>query len=110
MTLADRSQDGRPAVVITGASSGIGAACSVRLARSGYRVFAGVRRPEDAEHLRRIAGPFCDPVLLDVANEASLREAGRRVAAMVGGQGIAALVNNAGISIPGPLEILPLED
>ena len=39
-------------VVVTGASTGIGNACALHLDRIGFRVFAGVRRDEDAERLR----------------------------------------------------------
>ncbi|MEX2373108.1 MAG: SDR family NAD(P)-dependent oxidoreductase, partial [Dehalococcoidia bacterium] len=51
--------DGRPvdrgAVLVTGASTGIGEACALHLDRLGYRVFAGVRRTEDGERLQREA-------------------------------------------------------
>ncbi len=43
----------RDAVVITGSSTGIGAACAIRLADQGFSVFAGVRREADAEALRQ---------------------------------------------------------
>ena len=46
---------GRPrAVVVTGASSGIGRASAMKLARSGFRVFAGVRKEEDAGALEEV--------------------------------------------------------
>jgi NAD(P)-dependent dehydrogenase (short-subunit alcohol dehydrogenase family) len=46
---------GERAVLVTGASSGIGKACALRLARGGWRVLAGVRRREDGERLARCA-------------------------------------------------------
>ena len=83
--------------LVTGASSGIGAACAVRLAGAGWRVFAGVRRAGDAP-----AGT--DEVLLDVTNEDDVRAAAERVEELHG------LVNNAGIAIAIPLEFIPLEE
>ena len=46
---------GRSAIVVTGASSGIGRACALRLARSGFHVFAGIRKDKDAEALEYAA-------------------------------------------------------
>lgn len=97
-------------VVITGASSGIGAACALALDTLGYRVFAGVRNPVDGERLQRQAGPRLMPIRLDVTDSASIAAASHTVAAMVGDRGLAGLVNNAGIGVAGPIELLPLAD
>jgi NAD(P)-dependent dehydrogenase (short-subunit alcohol dehydrogenase family) len=83
-------------VLITGASSGIGAACAERLARKGWRVLAGVRREGDAP-----AGT--EQVLLDVTDEAQIRAAAEGVEELHG------LVNNAGVARAAPLEFVPLE-
>ena len=56
------------AVLITGASSGVGAACALRLAEAGARVFAGVRKAEDGEALVQRAGGRVEPVLMDVTD------------------------------------------
>lgn len=99
-------------IVVTGASTGIGAACAVELARRGYRVFAGVRKDEDAARLRDRAAEHAaavHPLLLDVTDAAAVAAAAQRVADSVGEAGLAGLVNNAGIVVGGPLEILPLE-
>jgi NAD(P)-dependent dehydrogenase (short-subunit alcohol dehydrogenase family) len=53
-------------VLITGASTGIGQACALRLATRGWRVFAGVRRGEDGDALVSKAGRAIKPLLLDV--------------------------------------------
>jgi NAD(P)-dependent dehydrogenase (short-subunit alcohol dehydrogenase family) len=98
------------AVVITGASTGIGAACALRLAQSGWRVFAGVRKAEAGEELKRRAGPTLEPLLLDVTDAATVSEAARRVTAALGSGGLAGLVNNAGIAAGGPLEFVPLAE
>lgn len=97
-------------VVITGASSGIGAACALALDTLGYRVFAGVRHPADGERLQRQAGPRLMPIRLDVTDSASIAAASHTVSAMVGDRGLAGLVNNAGIGVAGPVELLPLAD
>ena len=56
------------AVLVTGASSGMGKACALRLARAGYTVFAGVRKPRDAEALTQVGLSRLKPVILDVTN------------------------------------------
>ena len=98
------------AVVITGASSGIGAACAKHLDQLGFTVWAGVRRQADGDALVRVASPRLRVVMLDVTDPISVAEAGRTIAEETSGSGLAALVNNAGISVAGPLELLPLAD
>jgi NAD(P)-dependent dehydrogenase (short-subunit alcohol dehydrogenase family) len=83
--------------LVTGASSGIGAACAARLVGAGWRVFAGVRRAGDAP-----AGT--EEILLDVTDEDQVRAAAERIPELHG------LVNNAGIAIAIPLEFIPLEE
>jgi NAD(P)-dependent dehydrogenase (short-subunit alcohol dehydrogenase family) len=100
----------RGAVVVTGASSGIGRATAVRLARSGFEVFAGVRKEEDGDALRTEAGAWVRPVRLDVTHPDSIAGANREVSDAVGQSGIAGLVNNAGIATVGPIEYEPLEE
>lgn len=96
--------------VITGASSGIGQACALRLHRDGWRVFAGVRRAEDGEQLRAQADERIVPLILDVTDEQSVQAAAERVRSETGGQGLRGLVNNAGIAVSGPLEFVSLAD
>jgi NAD(P)-dependent dehydrogenase (short-subunit alcohol dehydrogenase family) len=98
------------AVLITGASTGIGAACALALDKLGYRVFAGVRDKADGETLTASAGPRLMPIGLDVTDEASIAAAVHTVRAMVGEHGLAGLVNNAGIAVGGPIEALPLTE
>jgi NAD(P)-dependent dehydrogenase (short-subunit alcohol dehydrogenase family) len=97
-------------VVITGASTGIGRACALRLERAGWRVFAGVRREEDASSLRSEAGAGLEPLILDVTDETGVRAAAGRVREAVASAGLHGLVNNAGIGVAGPLEFIALED
>jgi len=100
----------RPAVLVTGASKGIGAACTERLAREGFHVFAGVRRTQDGEALHRRAGHDVTPVLLDVTDAEQIAAAARLIDAEMGERGLQALVNNAGVALAGPLEFLPLDE
>jgi NAD(P)-dependent dehydrogenase (short-subunit alcohol dehydrogenase family) len=97
-------------VVVTGASSGIGAACALRLAELGYHVFAGARKETAAEEVERRAPGAVEPLRLDVTSAPTIAEAARRVAAAVGPAGLAGLVNNAGIVAAGPLEFVPLDE
>jgi NAD(P)-dependent dehydrogenase (short-subunit alcohol dehydrogenase family) len=98
----------RRSVLITGASTGIGAACAARLAGAGWKVYAGVRRPEDGERLRTQHAGDIEPVIVDVRDLASVDAAVAHIAAA--GSGLDALVNNAGISSGGAIEALELED
>lgn len=97
------------AVLITGASSGIGRACALRLAAEGLTVFAAVRKPQDGLALQREAHGPVRPVLLDVTDGRSVESAAREVDAEVGRAGLAGLVNNAGVGHSGPLEYFPLD-
>jgi NAD(P)-dependent dehydrogenase (short-subunit alcohol dehydrogenase family) len=98
------------AVVITGTSTGIGRATALRLDAAGYDVFAGVRRSEDAEGLRAEASDRLRTLIVDVTDADAIAAAAREVDEAVGERGVAGLVNNAGASMNGPLEFLPIED
>lgn len=104
------SPDAHATVVISGASTGIGAACALALDQRGYRVFAGVRRERDGAALAAKASPRLTPVLLDVTDSDSIDQARGRIAACVGASGISGLLNNAGIAVPGPIETVPLAE
>ncbi len=97
------------AVVITGASTGIGEACALHLDKLGYRVFAGIRKAADGESLRRRASERLVPVRLDISDETEVGQAARNVIEALGSGGLAELVNNAGIVVGGMLEFLPLD-
>lgn len=105
MVAADRG-----AVVVTGASTGIGEACALHLDMLGFRVFAGVRNQTAAERLRARSRDQLTPLLLDVRDQPQIEAAANVVAASVGNRGLAGLVNNAGIAAAGPLEFLPIEE
>jgi NAD(P)-dependent dehydrogenase (short-subunit alcohol dehydrogenase family) len=92
-------------VVVTGASSGIGEATARALAQAGFRVLAGVRQDADAERVAALHDRV-EPVKVDVTDQAAVDELARRV----GDEPLAGLVNNAGISVSGPLEFVPLDE
>jgi NAD(P)-dependent dehydrogenase (short-subunit alcohol dehydrogenase family) len=96
-------------VLVTGASSGIGRATVLRLAASGYHVFAGVRKPGDGAALAAGATSEMTPVILDVTDAQQINSAIKTIAGHVGDGGLAGLVNNAGIGVFGPLELIPIE-
>jgi NAD(P)-dependent dehydrogenase (short-subunit alcohol dehydrogenase family) len=93
-------------VVITGASSGIGRATALYLTQQGFRVFAGVRKPSDAEALRAASRGALVPIEIDVTDRASIAAAAQTVQTALQGQGLDGLVNNAGIATPAPVEYM----
>jgi NAD(P)-dependent dehydrogenase (short-subunit alcohol dehydrogenase family) len=92
-------------ILVTGASTGIGRACAIRFAELGYRTLAGVRKLADGEALKALSSGTIEPVLLDVTRPESIEAA----LAAVADQALSGLVNNAGIAMVGPLELLPVD-
>jgi len=97
-------------VLVTGASKGIGEACTLRLAAEGWRVFAGVRDPADGDRLRSAGGIGIVPLRIDVTSAQDIAAAVSAVDQATGADGLHGLVNNAGIAIAGPLEFLPVSE
>ncbi|GAA3737453.1 SDR family NAD(P)-dependent oxidoreductase [Salinactinospora qingdaonensis] len=92
-------------VVITGASTGLGRECALHLAALGFTVFAGVRNPEDGKRLVDDSpSGRVEYLLIDVTDEESIRAAAEQVESRVAGDGLWALINNAGVCISAPLE------
>lgn len=91
--------------MVTGASTGIGAATTRRLAAQGYHVLAGVRHASDAEQLR---SERIEPRILDITVEADVAAIADRVAYDPDHRPLRALVNNAGIAVNAPVEALPM--
>jgi NAD(P)-dependent dehydrogenase (short-subunit alcohol dehydrogenase family) len=96
-------------VVITGVSTGIGYGCAAELCRRGYRVFGSVRTEGDVARLQRDLGTTFTPLVFDVTDAGAVSKAAAQVKDAVGDKGLSGLVNNAGISKPGPLAALPPE-
>ncbi len=97
----------RGSIVVTGASTGIGAAIAGRLSEAGYRVFGTVRRPGDAAGLERLGAVA---VRMDVTDGESIRAARNEIERQLGTEPLVGVVNNAGITAAGPLEHLPLDE
>ena len=95
-------------VLITGSSTGIGAACALHLDRLGWTVYAGVRKDPDADDLRRKGSAKLTPVIIDVTDQSQIDAVAKQIEADSGR--LDGLVNNAGIGRGGPLEYLDLDE
>ena len=95
------------AIVVTGASTGIGAATAELAARSGFIAFAGVRSDADAARVEALH-PNGRALRCDVTDRASIAAAAQIVAAS--GIPLRGVVSNAGIAVAGPLEFLPVDE
>jgi NAD(P)-dependent dehydrogenase (short-subunit alcohol dehydrogenase family) len=104
------NQKNKGAVVITGASTGVGRATALLLDKQGYQVFAGVRQEKDAELIKLSSSVNLIPVILDVTKIEQIKSAAEIVSSAVSEKGLVGLVNNAGILIDGPLEYLALDE
>jgi NAD(P)-dependent dehydrogenase (short-subunit alcohol dehydrogenase family) len=93
-------------IVVSGASTGIGAATARHLASRGYHVLAGVRRDEDAEAIR---DDRIEPVTLDITMPEHIITLAHRIADDPQKRPLRALINNAGVEINAPIEVLPLD-
>ncbi|WP_329061524.1 SDR family oxidoreductase [Amycolatopsis sp. NBC_01480] len=90
-------------IVVTGASTGMGASAARELARRGFHVLAGVRRDPDA-----FRAPGIEPVLLDITEPGQVAALAARVADDP--RELHAVVNNAGIQVNAPVEALPMAE
>ena len=104
---ASNSSDRRELIVVTGASTGMGAATARELARRGFHVLAGVRRDIDADALR---GDGIEPHILDITVESDVAAIAERVENDPQGLPLRALINNAGVAINAPVEALPIAE
>ncbi|HTT18669.1 MAG TPA: SDR family NAD(P)-dependent oxidoreductase [Candidatus Sulfotelmatobacter sp.] len=101
-------QNHERAVVITGASSGIGRSCVERMNRAGWRVFATVRTATDRDALQRRPGIVS--VLTDLEEGLSIKSAAAEIETHLNGLGLDGLVNVAGIGMVRPLEYASMDD
>jgi hypothetical protein len=97
-------------VVVTGSSTGIGWGVAKVLISKGFRVFGSVRKAADGARLKAEFGANFVPVQFDVTDEAAVARGAAEVAAALGGETLAGLVNNAGIAVAGPLLFLKLDE
>ncbi|GAA1615515.1 SDR family oxidoreductase [Actinoplanes couchii] len=94
-------------VLISGASTGMGAATARELAGRGYHVLAGVRRDADAVALK---APGIEPVFLDVTDAGQIEDVARRITTDPRRRPLRAVINNAGIAINAPVELLSMDE
>jgi len=102
--------DRQELIVVTGASTGMGAATAKELARRGFHVLAGVRRDADADTLRAEGIEGLEPHILDITVDSDVTAIADRVARDPLRRPLRALINNAGIAINAPVETLPLTE
>lgn len=95
-------------VLVTGASTGIGFSTAVYLSERGFKVYAGVRKPEHEQSLLAASKGAITPILLDVTDTNQILAAIEKI--KNAGAGLWGLVNNAGIVVAGPLEYLSVEE
>lgn len=96
--------------VITGVSTGIGYASTALLIEKGFHIFGSVRREEDARRLSEVFGKAYTPLVFDITDGQAIEKAATSIREKLGGQNLTGLVNNAGISVSGPLMHIPLDD
>lgn len=97
------------AVLVAGASTGIDRATALHLDSLGFTAFAGVRKETDAEALAQASSSRLTPVILDVTLEHTVTKVMANIRPSTGGT-LDGLINNAGLSLNGPLELLPKAD
>jgi len=102
----EATETARRAVLVTGASSGIGLRTAEVLAENGYFVYAGARKQKDLDALNALDN--VQGIRLDVTSQDEIDAAVKTV--RDGGRGLYGLINNAGVVVYGPLIELPVED
>lgn len=95
-------------VLVTGASSGIGLRLTQDLVKHGFSVIAGVRTSAGLQAILQLNNPHIIPIILDVTNHEQITEQFLKFHPLLEQNGLYALINNAGIAVPGPLEFISL--
>lgn len=96
--------------VVTGVSTGIGRAITKSLTDAGWHVFGSVRKEKDGADAKAALGANFTPLLFDVTDDAAIRRETAKVDAALGEKTLAALINNAGVAVAGPVGYLDLDD
>ncbi|HEY5775118.1 MAG TPA: SDR family oxidoreductase [Xanthomonadales bacterium] len=103
---ADGHVGDQKAILITGATTGIGRMTAEHLAKAGYFVYAGARKDADMSELNKINNIMA--VRLDVTIQEQIDEAARLIKEQ--GRGLWGLVNNAGVFVQKPIIVATEED
>lgn len=99
----------RKTVIVTGASSGVGKACTELLVKNGFNVLACVRQFEHGEQLKQINSDLVHPLIVDLEDQKTIESATHQVKSFVGDDLVDGLVNCAGTIYSGPIEFFPRE-
>lgn len=97
-------------ILITGASTGIGYDLVKVFLAKGYTVYGSVRKPSDAERLRKEFGDAYRPLIFDVTDHEAIDKVAKSLLKEIGNEGLGGLINNAGIAVGGPLMELTIDD
>ncbi len=96
-------------VVVTGASTGIGRSIAEELSQNGYKVFATVRKESDFETLSKLSTNLI-PIKMDVTDHESIIKAHEVIKDYLGEKRLYSLINNAGIAVGGPMELINIDE
>lgn len=96
-------------VLITGASSGIGLACAKKFTEKGYTVYGSVRKQADADRLSSELGSTFQALIFDVTDGSAINASAKSLAERLQDEGLKLLINNAGIAVTGPVELLDID-
>lgn len=99
----------KPSVVITGTSTGIGYSAAKYLVSKGYHVFGSVRNESDASKLSNEINDNFTPLIMDVTDKEAILKSVEIVSEHIANNNLTALINNAGIVVPGPLKDISIE-
>ncbi|MFJ2891173.1 SDR family NAD(P)-dependent oxidoreductase [Streptomyces sp. NPDC087305] len=105
--MSKKSPQTQEIIVVTGASTGMGAATAREMARRGFHVLAGVRRDSDGKAL---LADGVEPVILDITNHEHIAALVARIDGGPHHRAVRALINNAGLPCAGPVEVVPLDE
>lgn len=97
-------------IVITGASTGIGYSLAKTFLGKGYRIFGSVRKQADADRLKNEFGEHFYPLIFDVTDYEAVHASVDEVKTVIGEEGLAGLMNNAGIAVSGTVMHTSIED
>ncbi len=104
------SGNNKRVAIITGTSTGIGFDAARYLIERGWMIFGSVRNHDDAADVRRRLGERFHPLLFDVTDLPAIKRAAAGVQEQLAGSRLNGLINNAGIAVHGPLELLPFDE
>ncbi|MEP1781815.1 SDR family NAD(P)-dependent oxidoreductase, partial [Reichenbachiella sp.] len=96
-------------ILITGASTGIGLACTEKFIDEGYTVYGSLRKQSDADRLSQEHGEHFRPLLFDVTDQDAITSEANKLTNELDGEGLKLLINNAGIAVTGPVELLDVD-